>query len=264
MAEKLIRIDLGKVKAEILGALPHKPDLDRALKGLGATAMDYWKTLAQKELRSTSRDYIQALTHYERDGKVYVELREGPEGSPLPNMVEQGWPGGDMREWLLQSAKVKQGANGPYLVVPFRHGTPGTSGRNVGRQMPGPIHAAAKKLIPQLTRPGKVSSHSGTTIVHGERLHPGMPMKAAAKKILERKEKPWHSTSIYMGMIRKAQPTATGLQTSGYQTFRTISQHSNEPGKHWVHPGIKPRNLARKVEKHIGKIASAIVRGATK
>lgn len=264
MAEKLVRIDLGKMKAQILGALPHNPDIDRALKGLGAAAMDYWKTLAAKELRSTAKDYIDALTHYEKDGKVYVELREGPKGSPMPNMIEQGWPGGDMRDWMLNSPKAKQGKNGPYLVVPFRHGTPGTTERNVGPQMPGPIHTAAKKLTAQLSRPGKISHEGGTPVVHGQRLHPGLPMSAAAKKILQRKEKPWHATSIYMGMIRKAQPTAKGLQTSGFQTFRTISRHTSEPGKHWVHPGIKPRHLARKVEKHITKIASAMIKGSMK
>jgi hypothetical protein len=264
MAERILRVDLTKVKAQLLAAVPHKPDVDRMLKGLGAATMHYWKSLAQKELRSTARDYIQALSHREEPGKVIVELRaEG--GNPMPGMVEEGWAGGDMRDWMLKSPKAKQGKEGPYLVVPFRHGTPGTTGRNVGAVMPGPIHEAAKKLIPQLSRPGKpVSTQAGVTTVHGQRLHPGLPMRQAARKILERKEKPWHSTSIYMGMIRKAQPTKRGLQTSGYQTFRTISRHSSEPGKHWVHPGIKARHIADKVRKHIDTLANQIVEGATR
>lgn len=263
MGDEVIKVDLTRMKARMLASMPHKVDISRMLKGLGAATMHYWKALAQKELRSTARDYINALEHREEDGKVVIELKG--DGNPLPVMIEQGWPGGDMRDWMLKSDKAKQGAEGPYLVVPFRHGTPGTGGRNVGNVMPGPIHEVARKLVPQLSRPGKpVSSAGGATTVHGTRLHPGLPMKAAARKILERKEKPWHATSIYMGMIRKAQPTRAGQQTSGYTTFRTISTHTREPGKHWVHPGIRARHLARKVRKHVVRIAHEMVQGAMK
>ena len=44
----------------------------------------------------------------------------------VPNMVEQGWTGGDLRQWLLHGPNAKQGKNGPYNVIPFGHGTPGT------------------------------------------------------------------------------------------------------------------------------------------
>lgn len=259
-SKKLVHIDLENFKATILASLPHDADRKRILKGVGAAAAHYWKKLAQQELRSTARDYVQGIKHTATDEKATVSL----EGQ-LPNMIEKGWSGGDMREWMLSSPKAKKGKDGPYLVVPFRHGTPGTGGRNVGNVMPGPIHAAAKRLLPTLSRPGEaVSQASGTTKVHGTRLHPNLPMKEAARQILQRKEKPHHATSIYMGMIRNAQPTKKGLRTSGYHTFRTISTHTRAAGKHWVHPGIKARNLARKVTKHLEKLAGDIVRSSTK
>jgi len=277
MPEQLIKVDLQRIKATVIAAMPHGPDRQRIVKGIGAAAMHYWKTLAQQQLRSSARDYTAGLELKEgRDGRgATIELN-----GQLPNMVEQGWSGGDMRSWLLNSPKAKQGKNGPYLVVPFRHGTPGTSGRNVGAPMPGPIHTVVKKLMPTLSRPGKpVSTAGGQTTVYGKRLHPKLPMRQAARRILQRKEKPWHTTGLYMGMVRKAQNTAGGLKTSGYQTFRTITGNTNqeafkdEKGEfgpagdmrgHWVHPGIKPRNLARQVEKHIAKIATHIVRQAGK
>ncbi len=79
MTERVIRVDLTKVKAQLLASVPHKADVDRILKGLGAATMHYWKSLAQKELRSTARDYIQALSHREEPGKV---ARIGGEGVP--------------------------------------------------------------------------------------------------------------------------------------------------------------------------------------
>lgn len=258
MAEKLITIDLAPLKARVLASLPHSADRDRILKGLAQSAMRHWRNLAQKRLRSSSKTYLDGLSIEESGGTSKLTL-----DGVLPNMVELGWQGGDMRQWMLQSGKAKQGKNGPYLVIPFRHGTPGTSGRNVGKQMPGAIHAEAKKLSHTLSRPGPpVSSHGGRLKVHGQALHPHKGMQQQARDILESKQKPWHSTSIYTGMIRKGQKTKSGVQTSGYQTFRTISQHTNEEGKHWVHPGIKPRMLHRDVKRFIGRQVHAIIKTA--
>jgi hypothetical protein len=263
MPNALIKVDLTPAKAMILSAMPASADRDRVLRGLGAAAVATWKKLAQQELRSTSRDYIAGisapiLSANEKKVEIVLEGR-------VPNMVEQGWKGGDLRQWLLSGPNVKQGKNGPYNIVPFRHGTPGTGGRNVGNVMPGPIYDVAKKLAPTISRPGAaISGTGGRTTIWGARLHPGLPMKAEAAAILGRTEKPWHSTSIYMGMVRKAQPTRAGrYQTSGFQTFRTISMHTNDPGRHWIHPGIKARHLAAKVEQHMVKLAHQIIGAAT-
>ena len=264
MADPIIKVSVAGAKAQILAALPATADRDRVLRGLGAAAMHTWKKLALEQLRSTSRDYIAGIqAPVDTKGEKVEVVLEGV----LPNMVERGWSGGDMRRWMLSSPRAKRSKDGKrYATIPFRHGTPTTGGRNVGPVMPGPIHEVAKKLAPTISRPGQgVGGGPGRTTVWGQRLHPGMKMKDQARAILERKEKPWHTTSIYMGMVRKAQPTRGGkLQTSGFQTFRTISEHTNEPGKHWVHPGIRPRGLARQVERHMATLAHAIIVAATR
>lgn len=247
----LVKIDLGRLQASIMGAVPHKPDMHRVLQGLGAAARQKWVSLAQKNLGSTSRDYIAGIQLTVEDRVAVLELV-----GKLPNMLERGWPGGDMREWMLKSPKAKQGKNGPYLVVPFRHGAPGTSGRNTGAPMPTSIHQVAKQLAPTVSRPSAPGSPGGTK--WGGRLHPGLPMSKKAKEHLTRKAKPFHTTSLHMGMVRK-QKTYEKATQSSYQTFRTISQHSNAPGKHWVHPGIKPRRFARDVQKHVEHIAEAVI-----
>lgn len=258
MGNKLISVDLTKVHAAIAAALPHTADMERIRRGLGAAGMAYWKRTAQSELRSSSRDYVNGLQHIEHKDKIELVLT-----GQVPNMIEQGWSGGDLREWLLKGPNAKQGKNGPYNTVPFRHGTPGTTERNVGRQMPKAIHNEAKKLAPTLSRPGGIEhGPGGRSVVYGERLHLGRALSKQARAILERKEKPWHATSIYMGMIRKGKHITGGkIQTTGYTTFRRISKFSRGE-KHWMHPGIKARDFASRVQDHVAQLAQEIVAAA--
>lgn len=259
VANALITVNLSQSQAELAKAMPEKSDVTRVLKGIGAAAMSIWKAMAQQELKSTARDYIAGL-QVEEGGKESKSISIVLNGR-TPNMVEQGWPGGDMRQWLLKGKNVKQGANGPYNTVPFRHGTPGTGGRNVGNPMPQAIYDVAKNLMPTLSRPKQGGGEATTK--WGERLHPGSRgVGHEAASILGRKEKPWHATSVYMGMVRKGKHVAGGaVQTTGFITFRRISQHSADP-RHWMHPGIKPRKLAEKVQAQVDKIASQIVLAA--
>lgn len=252
----VVRLNLQKLKANILSVLPASADRDRIVKGLGTAGLHKWQKLAQEHLKSTSRTYLEGLRQEEGDEVTRLVL----EGK-LANMVEQGWDGGDMREWMLESDRAKEGAKGKYLVVPFRHGTPDTTGRNVGPQMPTSIHKAAQSLKATVSRPGKaVGGGPGRTTVWGQRLHPDMPMQNQARKILQRKEKSWHATSKYMGMVRKAQPTRKGgSQTSGYHTFRTISENVDRGGGHWRHPGISARFLSRKVAAYLEELAPSII-----
>lgn len=254
----MVTVHLDKLIVAIAGAAPHRADTPKILQGLGAAAMQKWKKLAQQGLRSTSQDYIKGLQEEYKGNKFTIELT-----GMLPNMLERGWPGGDMREWMLKSPKVKQGPNGPYLTIPFRHGTPGTGGRNVGPAMPSAIHKAALTLDPTKSRPGGLQGKSKNTDWGKKgRLHPGLNIGAKAKAILERRAKPWHSASIYMGMVRKEKTYEKGKQSGGYTTFRTISRNSSAEGKHWVHPGIKARRFAPKVKAHIDKIAMGVLNNA--
>lgn len=254
MGAKLISVNLTPLRAGLLAALPQSADRQRVLRGVGAAAFATWRALALERLKSSSRDYVAGLQSPEQgDGVVSITLQ-----GRVPNMVEQGWPGGDMRLWMLTGNAVKYGKSGPYVTVPFRHGTPGTGGRNVGAAMPAAIAQVAKRLAPTVTRPGvAVGGSGGNTTVWGQRLHPGMRMGVEAKAILNTKAKDWHTASIYEGMIRKAQPTAKGLRTSGYMTFRRISLRSD--ARAWRHPGIQARHLAQETQKRMEKIAMELI-----
>lgn len=254
----IVRVNLGPLVATITQVMPKASDRAAITRQLGAAAMHYWKRTAMQTLRSTSRDYVAGLQHQEHGESVAIVLN-----GTIPNMVEQGWKGGDLRDWLLKGPRAKSGKDGGrYNTVPFRHGSPGSSGRNVGIPMPKAIHNVAKHLSPTLSRPGGLHGYrGGQHVVYGQRLHPDVRrMGKQAKEILTTKHRPWHSTSIYMGMIRQEKMYSKAKQSS-YTTFRRISSKvaKGGEGKHWFHPGIQARNLAGQTAQHVAALAPAII-----
>ena len=257
-----IRIDITELVGAVLGRLPTKDDRDRTLRGLTAAAMHHWKKQALDKLRSTSRDYIMGLQEDVQDRKAVLTLT-----GVLPNLIEQGFAGGDMRTYMLDGPRAKQSAAGNrYLTIPFRHGTPGTTGRNVGSVMPISIYQAAKRLAPTVSRPGAaVGGTPGRTTLYGQRLTADTAgISGAARRILQTKMKPWHTTSIYTGMIRHEKQFAKTKQTTGYTTFRTLSENVKRADEHWLHPGIRARSFAQVTATYIGRIAPELIASATK
>lgn len=245
-----VRVDLTQSAIAVMRAIPPTAMRQQFLAGIGAAARQHWILLAQRELRSTSRDYIAGIQDVSQGSRSIEITLNGM----LPNMLENGWPGGDMRGWMLQSPKAKTTAKGgKYLVVPFRHGSAGSGGRNVGAAMPQSIHTLAKKLAPTRT------AIDGGKTQWGERMNLGMRMKKEARDILSTKKKEWHSASVYMGMVRQEKTYGKAKQSS-YSTFRTISTRTeNTDARSWMHPGMPAKRLAPRVQDHIAKITGAFL-----
>lgn len=251
----MIKIKLDKVRSELVAMAPTRGDMQRMLRGLAAVARQRWIHHAQTNLKTTARDYVNGIQDVEfQNDKAVITLV-----GVLPNMVEQGVEAFDLRTTLLgadaKNAKTaKDGSR--YNTVPFQHGAAGSSGRNTGAPMPGPIHQIAKKLEPTLSRP-----EGGTK--WGGRLHLGMKMSNAARAILQTKERPWHSSSIYMHMVRKEKRYEKATQSS-YTTFRRISSNSRNAKEHWLHPGIQARHFATKVQEEMGDMVKAVFAPSTR
>ncbi len=250
-----IVIDMSGLRSSLLNAAVTKDEVGQIVRGIAAAARQRWIKKAQTHLKSTSRDYIQGIGEVEYKNQVATIQLTGK----LPNMVEEGYSAHDMRETLLGAGakNVKMTKDGHrYNTVPFRHGTPGTGGRNVGREMPKEIHREAKKLIPTLSspglkgRPGKVS--------YGDRLQINARTGTAARKILSTKERPWHWGSTYLGMIREQKTYAKASQNQ-YTTFRRISSNVKRGDKHWMHPGIAAHHFIPQVEREVSMLAKDII-----
>jgi hypothetical protein len=260
----LIKIDLADVVANMARGLPRLSDTRRLQMELGASAMQHWKQLAKTKLLSSSASYTAALSHRSTESREYIVLT-----GVLPNMIEGGFKGGDMRDWMLKGAKSKMGKNGRYLTIPFRHGSKGTGGRNVGAEMPTPIYNAAKKLDGTKSKAKRLTGEGGKSTLHGKRLEPhGRGVSKQVTKMLNTKAKDWHTTSIYTGMQRTEKQYESANQTGGYTTFRRISTNTRsgidpktgQMRKSWHHPGIKAVNFAPKVRERVEQLAPIVLR----
>lgn len=165
----------------------------------------------------------------------------------FPNMLEQGMgPGGvgtegsyDLRTFLLRATtrNIRYGKRGMYLNVPFDRTAAFI--RAVGGD-------AAMKAAKALSPTTSVRGPGGRDVTKwGDRMPAGMAPKLAEH----------HATDPLAAMVRRLGTYSQGVAQSTYRAWRTISQG----GKPWIHPGIKARRLAERVQAMIPEI----IRSAT-
>jgi len=163
----------------------------------------------------------------------------------LAGEIETGRPAKDLKKMLLTSKKVRVTKSGTrYLIIPFRHNTPGNDA--LAPAMPDGVYSAAKALSPSyvvgsglrvsgqanpslLARWSKVGASRvargagpAGMLVHqakyawGDRLPAGMAPKL----------KPHHKTDPYAGMVR-FDTSAGKAKSSSYLIFRVMSEKSS-------------------------------------
>lgn len=210
---------------------------DAILRDVAEGSRDKWIRLAGERLHTTQADYIRSIQPAHVDGSVaYVALV-----GQFANMIEQGMGPYDMRDTLLgprvpevprgQRGKHRGVEGGFYRSIPFRHGTPSSSGRQGAAMGSGLDHY----------EPGMASRVGRKIYRAAKNLGPGDRLPAG---ILEASGGPPESVEpdIYAGMVR---------QGSTYTTWRTISTGVSEG---WLHPGIEPRSLGQEVVRHSGTL----------
>lgn len=177
--------------------------------------------------------------------------------------IENGRPARDLKKMLDTSLKVRVNKRGNrYLVIPFRHNTPGSNA--TGPSMPQHVYAVAKRLKESRVI-GQTSRLSGTgamdikTRTHltvpqnlyswGGRLPAGM-MGPNPKNKVDR----------FAGMTRFTTGTPGGKQSSAYLTFRVMTQNS----RGWIIPPQPGQNIAKGVVDDMRPVAEEIFREAVK
>lgn len=218
----MLKIDTSNVKRVVLSVVPTSSQLRQVASQLATAARAEWIRLAGDELRSSKNDYVRAISEpvFSKKGMAFSISLEGA----LPNMLEKGWAGGDLRAFLDGAPRARRSKAGHlYNIIPFRHGSPGSGGRNVGKPMNSKVYDLAKRLGP------------------GERLDSRKIMDPAIAAIVRRKMAKHHTVGRYEGMIK----------SGGYMTFRVISE-ANPKG--WIHPGIRARRLGGKVQRFVGEL----------
>jgi hypothetical protein len=220
---------------------------------LAEMARGEWIRQAQTNLQGSAADYIAGIQPVEVRGNWAAVQLTGW----LPNQIENGMNPFDMKPGLLAGPHAKSGKNGArFNTIPFRHGTPGTGGRNVGAPMPTTgytpkgkprslVYTAARKLAASLeTSTGKTKWGGRTGDFGGLGIRTARPVPGGRPGAYTWKASPYAS----MVKVAKAYKKATQNQ---YVTFRRVSDNSDPTS--WWHPGIRARRLSLKVGTYVKK-----------
>lgn len=176
--------------------------------------------------------------------------------------IENGRPARDLKKMLDTSLKVRRGKSGRrYLIIPFRHNTPGNDA--TAASMPQHVYDVARKLKPSVVT-GMTTRLSGTgafdiktrqmlTVPQrvykwGGRLPPGMAGPVAKGH-----------TDRFAGMV-KMKEAGSRAKYSQFMTFRVMAEGS--PG--WIIPPRPGLGLVKGVVADLQPVAEEIFREAVK
>lgn len=203
--------------------------LEYTIKQLTTKIATEWQTQAKLNLFKTRNQYMRSI-HIVDKGRFEGQIKLI---GWLPNKVESGMSGFDMKDGFARSPKRKFNKKGGwYLTIPFTHATPGAIGDAeifTGGKLPESVYKVAKKL------------KAGESLKLSQ-----IPEKYQVPKTRERivlKSKAFEAyknkSSKYAGIQRNTRPNY-----GGYVSFRRVSENSDENS--WIHSGIIARNLADK------------------
>jgi hypothetical protein len=245
MAQLMIKVDLFTV-ADVR-ALVHPAimaNLRGAVEHVASTTRASWQEAVYRaRLWSVERDaYAQSITYrMESDTKATVST-----DYRLARQIEEGRPARDLKDMLNTSLKVRISKKGRrYLIIPFRHNTPGNTAH--APAMPEHVFTAAKalqhsRILGMGTRLSGTGAFNPKTrkaltvpqanYAWGGRLPAGMMGPNAKGK-----------TDRYAGMVRMLDTSTAGKKKSVYLTFRIMAEGQSG----WVVPAKPGLHLVRTV-----------------
>lgn len=251
-----ITVDLSGVAVQaskiLEGAMPA---VEYAVMKLGDEAMARWKTAIMHSSlwQGDKEPYVNSI-QMEKVGpftvRVFSDYKNAGE-------IEEGRPAFDQHAYLATSLKtriVKTGRNKGkrYLIIPFRHNTPGNVAH--ASAMPAAVYEIARKMKKsaitgqrlennvhgRLNAKGFIEQVVRNTYSWGGSLPAGLAPKANAS----------NKTDRYAGMVRM-QTSVGKKKSSAYMTFRTMMEGSGG----WIRPAQPGLFLVQKVSQEIGAIA---------
>lgn len=231
------------------------PRLAEAVKLVAGQVQADWIEGVQKaKLWSVEKDAYAASIKWQMTGaftaEVWSDYRYAQE-------IETGRPARDLKRMLDSSLKVRVTKKGKrYLVIPFRHNTPGANA--TGPTMPAHVYAAARRLKPS-TVIGQKQRLSGTgaydiktrrmltvnqnVYAWGERLDAGAMGPNPRGKV-----------DRFAGMVRFNTTSPKGAKRSEYVTFRVMAEDS----KGWVIPPRPGLYIVRQVVERMRPLAKQV------
>jgi hypothetical protein len=249
---------------DLIGALSavstkYLPNTTRAVKVSTALLEYTWKAYAMGSpvpgtsirLKSIRGEYAKSIRKSSQGlvGVIYSD-------SPYAASIEDGVEAKDLKKIIPFGPRARMGKNGPYTIVPFRHGVPGS----LSAPMPSAVYAQILTKI----RQGEIKRS-----MVKKRMLPGM--NAAGEVVLSHTYK-WgsrlHTPDFpnLEGMV--VFNVSTGNQSRGeYVTFRVISANAPKQSKSqkgwansWMVPARQGMHLTRYVVANTQGIISESIR----
>ena len=224
-----------------------RQQLSHAVENTAITGQALWTNAIQKaKLSPYDKANYRASIQYRMTGEFKAELFADYR---FAAEIETGRPARDMKKNLQTSQRTrvaKQGkhAGQRYLIIPFRHNTPGYTAH--ADALPKPIYRQAKALeASRVTGMKSRLSASGHVVPQrqyqwGERLPAGLAPKLKAH----------HATDIYAGMVRFNTSAGKG-KSSAYLTFRVMGEWQSDK---WIIPPQPGLFLAKAVANELENV----------
>jgi len=242
-----IRIDLSELMGGLGSAINAYvlPTVHQAVKAVASETVYRWKDgVAKAKLWNGEKQaYIESINWLmtsDFEAVVSATYDKAEE-------IETGRPARDLKRMLDTSLRVrvskKDGTR--YLIIPFRHNTPGNIA--LAPAMPADVYKKAKRLDPSVIT-GTVSRLSGTGAIGLKSKKPiTVPQQqyswgARLPAGLAPKLQPYHVTDPYASMVRFSTAAGKG-KSSTYMTFRVMSEKSTG----WIIPAQPGQYIAKKV-----------------
>lgn len=205
---------------------------------------------------------------------IKVEYSAGNMGAtiysddPMAMQIETGTPARDLKRMLDTSLKTRVAKSGKhagqrYMIIPFRHNTPGHTA--LGNAMPQAIYDHAKNMQKSsVTKLGFRSNQLGVMGISGAKKGKTLNVRSRSYKWGDRlpaglapKSKPHHATDLYAGMARFN--TSSGKQNSStYMTFRVMGEWSGG----WIVPAKPGTYIVKAISEQAMEMLESEVKAA--
>jgi len=246
------------------------PNTVEAMKAATAVMAYTWKSYAMgAPIPGTSIRLHSVRGGYARSIKSRSENLRGAvwTDSPYASSIEDGTEAKDLKKIIPLGPKARMGKNGPYSIVPFRHGTP----KSLNAPMPQQVYALIQRMIKEkeASKRFRKSAVTGKVVVPSPR-----------GGTVQRNQYRWGSR--YKSQVGKGKnpefPNLEGMvvfdvssgerETRGqYVTFRIITLNRPKQSKSlkdwndsWVVPAKQGYHLTKYVVQNTRSVVEQIMR----
>lgn len=257
---------------------------ERAVEKLSTMYQETWMSAASGA-SLPGLPFMINSTHYQRTIKrrqisptvweIYSDYTT-KSGRGVTDLLEAGHGPIDLKPGLLKGPKSRQGKEGRYNIVAFRHGTPGSDPYR-SNPMPLSVYRTFMQEVKQVDaqRKAGASPIPGTSYTSRSSAKPGDrsytwgskydigSQRGRRSKLIQKKKKligqyTW-KTGKYGEMVRLQQSTSKSKR-GGYFTFRVVSAASDPMS--WIVPEQDPWPIRKAVTDFMRPFAEGILKDA--